>query len=61
MTDPKYAPYKCACKAPFWNKEDFFNHLKNCTEAREFLKVTHQLFEHYRKLSKYLVNPEDFT
>ena len=61
MTDPKYAPYKCCCKAPFRNKDDFFNHLKNCDEAREFLKVTHQLFEHYRKLSKYFVNPEDFT
>src|SRR3990172_7452893 len=61
MTDPKYAPYKCCCKAPFWNKEDFYNHLTTCTEAREFLKVTKQLFDHYRKLSKYLHNPEEFT
>ena len=61
MTDPKYAPYHCACKAPFWVKDDFYNHLRECTEALEFLKVTHQLFEHYRKLSKYLVNPEDYA
>jgi len=61
MTDPKYAPYHCACKAPFWNKDDFYNHLKDCNEAMEFLKVTKQIFEHYRKLSKYLHNPEEFT
>ena len=59
--DPKYAPYKCACKAPFWNKDDFYNHLKDCSEAREFLRVTKQIFDHYRKLSKYLHTPEEFT
>ena len=60
MTDSAYAPYHCACKAPFWNKDDFYNHLKDCNEAMEFLKVTKQIFNHYRKLSKYLHNPEEF-
>ena len=60
MTDSAYAPYHCACKAPFWNKDDFYNHLKDCDEALEFLKVTKQIFNHYRKLSKYLHNPEEF-
>lgn len=59
--DPNNAPYKCPCGSGSWNKDDFYTHLKDCPEAYAFLKITKQLFEHYRKLSKYLVNPEDYV
>lgn len=54
--DPKNAPYKCPCGQVYWNEDSFHIHLKDCTEAQIFMREV----EHYRRLTKYLVNPEDF-
>ena len=60
--------YECECDTFKLKKMESINQgfvtlptLIDCNEAMEFLKVTKQIFNHYRKLSKYLHNPEEFV
>ena len=52
--DPKNAPYKCPCGGFAWSKAEFWQHIDECPDAREFFKV-------YNQLKKYYVNPEEYT
>jgi len=46
----KLAPYKCSCRAVFYQKEAFRLHLEECPEAQEFLKTTRKIFKEYQRL-----------
>ena len=59
--DPKYAPYKCACHTPFWDKTQFRLHFTECLEAQEFIKITKRIIAEYERLGKIYANPEEFT
>ena len=51
----KLAPYKCSCRAVFYQKETFRLHLEECPEAQEFLKTTRKIFKEYQKLESLAV------
>jgi len=51
----KFAPYKCSCRAAFYQKETFRLHLEECPEAQEFLKITRKIFKEYQKLESLAV------
>ena len=53
--NPKYAPYKCPCGIAFWDEYSFGEHLKECPDAREFIKC----WKHYNNtLKKHIVDEE---
>jgi len=53
--NPKYAPYKCPCGIAFWDEYSFGEHLKECPDAREFIKF----WKHYNNtLKKHIVDEE---
>ena len=43
-------PYKCSCRAVFYQKETFRLHLEECPDAQEFLKTTRKIFTEYQRL-----------
>lgn len=51
--DPKNAPFHCPCGKDLWSKDDFWAHVDDCPDAKEFFKM-------YKKLQRVYVDPEEF-
>ena len=59
MNNPKTTPFTCCCYATFRSEQDFFNHLMECFEYRNFKETTEKIITLYGKYKKYDVNLED--
>ena len=58
--NPIKAKFVCCCYATFDIESDFFNHLMECYEYRNFIKLTKRIINQYEKYKRNDCNLEEY-